>query len=255
MPKKVLWLLLGVLAICAAGCGKKEEAAPQEPISSVSPNQKVLDLSEAGSLKGIVRFEGIVPESKPIPVRGNPECAAMHAGGSIPSEELLVTNGVLQNAFVYVKEGLEGYGFDTPAETVTVSNRKCVYVPHVAGAQVNQPVILLNEDPTLHNIHSYSKNAPAFNLGLPFQGVKQTKKFTKPEVMITLKCDVHPWMIGYLGILPHPYFGVTGEDGAFDLGNLPPGKYTVEAWHEKLGAQSQVIEIGPRETKEVEFKF
>ena len=85
--------------------------------------------------------------------------------------------------------------------------------------------------------------------------MKQTKKFMDPEVMLALKCDVHPWMQGYLGVLPHPYFSVTKSDGTFELRNLPPGEYTIEAWHEKLGAQSQKVTIGPRETKEIEFKF
>ena len=258
MRKKIFWLLFSAAVICAAGCGPKKGetslAVPQE--SPEFPTvAKTFDESTVGVLKGTVRFDGPVPEGKPIPVRGNPECAAMHAGGSIPPEELLVKDGVLQNVFVYIKEGLEGYTFNAPSESMTVSNKKCAYVPHVSGAQVNQPVVLLNEDPTLHNIHAYSKNSASFNLGLPFQGVKQTKKFANSEVMVTLKCDVHPWMIGYLGVLSHPYFGVTGEDGTFELKNLPSGEYTVEAWHEKLGAQSQKIQIGPRETKEIEFKF
>ena len=92
-------------------------------------------------------------------------------------------------------------------------------------------------------------------MGLPFQGMKQTKKFEAPEVMVHLKCDVHPWMSGYVGVLPHPYFGVTGEDGSFELKNLSPGEYLIEAWHEKLGARSEKIKIEPQEAKELNFKF
>ncbi len=244
--------------IFASGCGSKEETpSVSEAPAAVSSlaELKSLDPESVGSLKGNVKFEGEVPVPKKIPVKGNPECAVSHPGGSVDSEELLVRDGALQNVFVYIKQGLEGYTFNAPAEPVTISNQKCVYVPHVSGVQAGQPVVLLNEDPTLHNIHSYSKNSPSFNVGLPFQGVKQTKKFGKPEVMVTLKCDVHPWMIGYLGVLDHPYFGVTGADGSFELKNLPPGEYLVEAWHEKLGAQSQKIKIEPRETKEIVFNF
>ena len=240
-----------------SGCGPQEEAsitsAPTQEVRPVAA--KSFDPESAGVLKGSVRFEGEAPAVKKIPVKGNPECAVFHPGGTVDSEELLVKDGALQNVFVYIKEGLEGYSFNAPSEPVTISNQKCVYVPHVSGAQAGQPLVLFNEDPTLHNIHAYSKNSSSFNVGLPFQGVKQTKKFAKPEVMVTLKCDVHPWMIGYVGVLDHPYFGVTGPNGGFELKNLPPGEYVIEAWHEKLGVQSQKITIEPRETKEIVFKF
>lgn len=253
MQKKII---VGFLLICSTGCGPKEEVSiTSEPRAETAAIVKFLDRESAGILKGIVKFEGEAPAPKKIPIKGNPECAVFHSGGSVDSEELLVKDGALQNVFIYIKEGLEGYSFQTPSEPVTISNRKCVYVPHVSGAQAGQPLVLLNEDPTLHNIHSYSKNSSSFNVGLPFQGVKQTKKFAKPEVMVTLKCDVHPWMIGYVGVLEHPYFGVTGQDGGFELKNLPAGEYLVEAWHEKLGVQSRTIKIEPRETKEIVFIF
>lgn len=250
-------ILFAVTLIFISGCGSKDEVLiTSAPTQEARPAEsKSLDLESAGVLKGIVRFDGGAPAPKKIPIKGNPECSVFHTGGQVNSEELLVKDGALQNVFVYIREGLEGRVFEAPMEPVTVSNKKCVYVPHVSGVRVGQPLVLLNEDPTLHNVHSYSKNSQAFNIGLPFQGMKQTKKFSKPEVMVTLKCDVHPWMIGYLGVLEHPYFGVTGEDGSFELKDLPPGEYLVEAWHEKLGVQSQKITIEPRESKEIEFKY
>lgn len=259
-------LFLAAFFIFISGCGPKEEApitfAPSQETSGMTV--KSVDPATVSVLKGKVRFGGEAAAPKKIPVKGNPECSVFHADGEVESEELLVTpppeggevkDGALQNVFVYVKEGLEDISFETPSEAVTVSNKKCVYAPHVSGVRVGQPLILLNEDPTLHNVHSYSKNSQTFNIGLPFQGMKQTKKFAKPEVMVTLKCDAHPWMIGYVGVLDHPYFGVTGEDGAFEFRDLPSGEYLVEAWHEKLGVRSQKIAIEPRETKEIEFKF
>ena len=200
-------------------------------------------------------FQGEAPAPQKISVSGNPECAALHSDGSITSEELLVNGGSLQNVFVYVKEGFEGQSFTAPAEAATVENKNCAYVPHVIGVQVGQPLNIVNSDPTLHNVHSYSKNSKSWNIGLPIQGMKQTKKFDAPEVMVALKCDVHPWMRGYIGVLPHPYFSVTNGDGSFEIKNLPPGDYLIEAWHEKLGVQSQKIKIEPQETKEIEFKF
>ena len=250
----VVWGILLLLV----GCGGKpaDISVKEEPASGeIRTQMAVVDPVQAATLRGKVFFDGQAPAPAKIPIRGNPECSVFHPDGVVTSEELLTKDGALRNVFVYVKEGFEGQKFTPPSETVTIENKNCVYVPHVSGAQVEQPVVLLNDDPTLHNIHSYSKNSKAFNLGLPFQGMKQTKKFQNPEVMVTLKCDVHPWMIGYLGVLPHPYFAVTSETGEFEIKNLPAGEYTLEAWHERLGAQSQKIKIEPRETKEIQFNY
>ena len=256
MKKFPIYFVLIVLAL--NGCAKKEEASvsslpTQESVSSTGKTAP--DLSSAGTLKGVVSFEGVVPETKDLMVRGNPECAVFHPGRKIKNEELVVNGGKLQNCFVYVKEGLEKYSFETPSAPVTIENKLCVYAPHVTGAQVGQEIVFLNEDATLHNIHSYSKNTKSFNLGLPFQGMKQTKKFNAPEVMVALKCDVHPWMQGYLGVLPHPYFAVTKDDGSFEIKNIPAGEYLVEVWHEKLGVQSQKIKIEPQGTQQIDFTF
>ena len=251
--------LLFVLLV--SGCASQEapggqtRETPAAAPPPVSLAKKSVDPQTAGILKGAVTFQGAVPPPKELSVRGNPECAVFHKNGAVESEELVVAGGGLKNVFVYVKEGLEGFSFEPPVDPLTLENKGCVYVPHVSGAQVGQPVIFLNQDPTLHNIHSYSKNSKPWNLGLPFQGMKQTKKFAAAEVMVTLKCDVHPWMTGYVGVLAHPYFAVSGARGEFEIKNLPPGDYTIEAWHEKLGVQTQRVRLEPRETKEIEFSF
>jgi hypothetical protein len=131
----------------------------------------------------------------------------------------------------------------------------CRYTPHVFGVRVGQPLDITNSDPTLHNIHATPKNNAEFNQGQPIQGMKTTKTFTTPEVMVPFKCDVHGWMNAYVGVLDHPYFATTGTDGKFSLKSLPPGTYTIEAWHERLGAQTQSVTIGAKETKEVNFTF
>lgn len=247
--------------IFVAGCGAKNESAPpqvsepSEVSSPASAGTKTVDPSLAGSIKGKIVFEGTSPEPKQLSVKGNPECAVLHPGGMVASEELVVKEGVLQNVFVYVKQGLEDYSFTPPASAHVVENKGCVYVPHVSGVMAGQEIQFLNQDPTLHNIHSYPKNSKAFNLGLPLVGMKQTKKFDSPEVMVPLKCDVHPWMQGYVGVLAHPYFQVSSADGTFELKNLPPGEYVVEAWHEKLGTRSQAVKLISQGTQEVEFKF
>ncbi len=247
--------------IFITGCGAKNEGtapqtSPSEQVSaSAFVGAKQVDPTTAGTVKGKILYEGVAPEPKQISVKGNPECAALHQGGAIASEEIIVKEGILQNVFVYVKQGLEGYSFTPPARAHVITNKGCVYVPHVSGIMVGQTVEFLNEDSTLHNIHSYPKNSKGFNLGLPLVGMKQTKRFDAPEVMVPLKCDVHPWMQGYVGVLPHPYFQVPGSEGTFELKNLPPGDYVLEAWHEKLGSRSQAVKLESGGTQEIEFKF
>ncbi len=248
-------------ALFTAGCGGSKEM-PAVSSTSATENlpanallQKFVEPSTASTVKGKVIFEGQPPAAKEISVKGNPECSGLHPGGTITSEELVVNTGALQNVFVYVKEGLEGYSFPQPEQAVTIENSKCMYVPHVSGARVGQNIIFLNQDSTLHNIHSYPKASKAFNLGLPMVGMKQTRKFDAPEIMVPLKCDVHPWMLGYVGVVSHPYFGVSDAKGEFELKNLPPGEYTIQAWHEKLGVQTQKIIVGAQEIKEIEIRF
>jgi plastocyanin len=252
-------LALFTLGIFLFGCGQttKEDQAVS-PVNSADQAsmsvEKTVDPATSGTLKGTVSFEGTVPAARELPVQGNPECSIFHKG-KVFSEEYLVENGKVQNVFVYVKQGLESFAFTPPTTHAVIDNKNCLYSPRVMGVQVGQPVDVQNSDPTLHNVHSYSKTNKSFNLGLPFQGMKQTKKFTAQEIMVQMKCDVHPWMVGYIGVLDHPYFQVTGKDGMFELKNLPPGEYVVEAWHEKFGAQSQTVTVGDKEVKEINFSF
>jgi hypothetical protein len=121
--------------------------------------------------------------------------------------------------------------------------------------RVGQPLEITNSDPTLHNIHATPKINTEFNTGQPIEGMKTTHTFDRPEVMVPFKCDVHGWMNAYVGVLEHPYFAVTGTDGKFSLETLPAGTYTIEAWHERLGAQQQMVTIGEKETKDIAFTF
>ena len=264
MKKRIFLLLAPLFIFSLTGCGGKEESPPSSPppaqtapsaAENTAAGGKTVDPATAGILRGHILFEGNAPAPVELSMRGNPECAVLHPGGTALSEEVVVKDGHLKNAFVYIKEGLEGYSFPVPAAPVVIANKGCVYLPHVSGAQTGQAIQFLNEDQTLHNVHAFAKANPSWNIGLPFAGIKQTKKFQNPEIMVSLKCDVHPWMTGYVGVLPHPYFSVSDENGAFEIKDLPPGDYVVESWHEKFGARSQNIKIEPRETKEIEFKF
>src|SRR5205814_8913459 len=155
--------------------------------------------------------------------------------------------------FVYVQGGPGSYEEDIPSTPATIDQKGCRYHPHVFGMRVGQPLEIVNSDPTLHNIHALPKGNQEFNTGQPIQGMKTSHTFTAKEVMVPFKCDVHGWMNAYVGVLDHPYYAVTDKDGKFDLKTLPPGTYTIEAWHEKLGPQEQKVTIGEKETKEIAF--
>jgi plastocyanin len=161
----------------------------------------------------------------------------------------------LGNVFVYVKDGLGNYVFDTPTEPAKIDQKECRYHPHVFGMRVGQPLEIQNSDPTLHNIHALPKNNTEFNTGQPIKDMKTTHTFTAKEIMVPFKCDVHGWMNAYVGVMDHPYYAVTGEDGKFELKSLPPGTYTIEAWHEKLGPMSESVTLAAKDSKEVNFTF
>ena len=114
---------------------------------------------------------------------------------------------------------------------------------------------IVNSDPTLHNIHALPKDNAEFNNGQPIQGMKMAHTFTAKEVMVPFKCDVHGWMNAYVGVVDHPFFAVTDKDGKFSFKGLPPGTYTIEAWHEKLGTQTATVTIAAKETKDANFSF
>jgi plastocyanin len=193
------------------------------------------------------------PANPRLPIGGNPECAALHPG-SVTDPVVLVKDGRLQNVFVFVKTGLENYNFDCPSTPVVMSNEKCLYTPRVIGAQVSQPVRFENRDSIDHNVHVHAVQGPS-NLMLQGLGTSRTVKFLRSEVMIRVTCDLHPWMVGHIGVVPHPFFQVTGPDGAFEFKGLPHGTYEIEAWHERLGRRTRTATLDPKGPLEIEFDF
>ena len=211
--------------------------------------------ADAGTVTGKINFTGTPPVAQKIDMNADPICAGMHSEPVFTEEVVVNPNQTLKNVFVYVKEGLEGKTFEPPQEPVVFDQQGCHYTPHVFGLQVNQPLEIRNSDATLHNVHGKPVVSKEFNLGMPIQGMKLTRKFDKPEVMMKFKCDVHPWMHAFTGVLPHPFFAVTNDQGSYEIKNLPAGSYTVEAWQEKYGPQTQKITVDEAGTVTADFNY
>jgi plastocyanin len=243
----------GLLISC--GGGTNQNAAPASSGAAAPATAPAsIDIATAGNVSGKVTFEGTPPTPQPIKLSGDPYCQTANAGLTTETE-VVGPGGAVQNVFVYVKDGLGDRTFAAPADPVVLDQKGCHYTPHVLGIQVGQPLQIVNSDATLHNVHGLAKANKEFNQGQPIQGMKMTHTFSTKEVMIPFKCDVHSWMNAWIGVLDHPYYSVTGADGTFSLKGLPPGTYTVEAWHERLGTQTQTVTVGAKENKDIVFTF
>ena len=252
MPFKGLRPGAAVLLLLAAACGGGSEAPSPQP--QPQPGAQRVDESKAGNVAGRVTIEGAVPVGAAIKLSSDPFCARAHTDVQ-RLETFAVADGGLDNVFVYVKDGLGNYYFDVPADAVTLDQKGCRYTPHVFGVRAGQPIAIVNSDDTLHNVHAMSEVNRPFNIGQIKAGVRNTKTFTAREVMITFKCDVHGWMRAYAGVLDHPYFAVTSGGGKFELKEVPAGTYTIEAWHERLGVQTQMVTLADNESKTIGFTF
>ena len=213
-----------------------------------------LPINTGAAVRGVVKFEGSVPKAKPVNMATDPSCAKQHSSPVFAQEIMADAKGDLQNVVVFIADGLGDRKFEPPVQPVTIDQKGCMYAPHVLAVQANQPLHVVNDDPTAHNIHPTPANNREWNKAQP-PGTSLDESFAREEVAIPVRCNVHPWMHGYVAVFKHPYFAVTGKDGSFDLSGLPPGTYTIKAWHEKLGTASQTVTIGGNETKEISFVF
>jgi plastocyanin len=249
MPTHILRPLAAAFLVLAAACNESPA-----PASGPAPGAIRVDESKAANVAGRVLIEGAVPANPPIKMSADPYCLRANTD-SKSLERFIVSNGGLDNVFVWVKDGLGNYYFDVPTEPVKVDQQGCRYTPHVFGVRAGQPLEISNSDETMHNVNARGEINRPFNVGQFQRGMKNTATFTAQEVMIKFKCDVHPWMNAYAGVVNHPYFAVTKDGGQFELKNLPAGKYTVEAWHEQLGTQTQSVTVADNEAKEITFTF
>lgn len=216
-----------------------------------------LQLAVAADVTGKITLKGKPPEEKVIePLKADAVCGGLHKG--IPKTRLYVVGsaGELADTIVYIKAGLpEGKTYDVPTASVELDQVACEYVPYVVAVQAKQKLVIKNSDPTLHNINAAGlKNNKPFNEAQAGNGPEKTKTFDNPERFASFACNVHPWMFSYVSVFEHPYFALTGKDGSFKLGNVPPGDYTIEAWHRKAGKVEKKIKVGA-DSQVVDFEI
>jgi plastocyanin len=248
-------ILAAVLALIAAGCSHKGTESSQAPAVEPAPTATV-DLATAGSISGSVKLDGKRPALRPIDMSAEPACEKAHPKPVMPPEVVVGEGGALADVVVYVKGGhLEEYRFSTPAQPVELDQRGCMYEPHVLALMANQKLQVKNDDQTTHNVHALPTENPEWNESQPIGAEPFVERFAQPEMAIPIRCNVHPWMKAYVFVFPNPYYAVTASDGKFEIKNLPPGTYTLEAWQEKYGVEDQSVTIEPRGAKEVSFTF
>jgi plastocyanin len=235
--------LLTLLSACAH--------SPDPPGTAAPTHSTPIDYATVGSISGTITFTGSVPPPQKIDMSKDPAC------GTQPNlaETLVVNNGDLANVFVYVKQGADNLIFDQELRPLEIHQRGCRYVPHVAGAMVGQTIKFVNDDNTFHNIHPHPATNPQWNESQMPNSPPIEKRFDRPEVLIPIQCNQHPWMHMYLGVVSNPFFAVTDQNGKFQIRGLPPGTYTLAAVHERLGEQDVKITIGPKESKTANFNF
>ena len=210
--------------------------------------------ANSADVNGTVKLEGTAPKLTHINMSADPACAKSHPGGATVQDIAADANGGLENVVVFVVDGLGNKTFDPPSQPAVMEQKGCMYQPHVVAMQTNQKLEVVNDDSTIHNIHPLPLNNREWNKAQA-PGTRVDMTFAREEIAIPMKCNVHPWMRSYIAVFKHPYFAVSTENGSFDLKNLPPGNYTVQAWHEKLGTLTQKVTVGPGETKTLDLVF
>jgi len=248
--------LLSYIAVSALGCSKKTETISSIN-SGIQPSNTFfqVDAATAGSATGVIRFTGRKPSRKRINMSEDPACVIAHGG--MAHDESLVVNatGALANAFVYIEKGLEGKAFEPSNVPIVIDQRGCWFHPRVLGVQTGQVLRVINSDPVTHNIHPMAQVNREWNHSQGPEDGPLSRKFLKSEVMIPIKCNIHSWMHAFVGVLPHPYFSVSKEDGSFEIRNLPPGTYTIAVWQERLGVQHHEITISPHANTVIDFIY
>jgi plastocyanin len=253
-----LILLIGTLSVLATGatsCGKQEQSRAERDNSPASNVPKTpVDPAAAGSVTGLVKFDGVPPEMKVINMAAVPNCAKENSSPAMTEDVVRGDNGTLQNVLIYLKGDFSHYSFATP-DPVTIRQKGCVYSPHVVAIMTGAPLEVINSDQTTHNVNAASKERQGWNETQAPGATPVTRTFTHGELGMRVKCNLHPWMKMYVSVFEHPYFQATSKDGSFSLKNIPSGNYTLVAWHELYGTKEQPVVVKAGEAQSVSFTF
>jgi plastocyanin len=248
------WMAVGLL-VFALACGGGGDAGEESGDGDAADGDDfvTVDPAKAATVTGKIKLDGDAPKMPAINMSAEPDCKGLHEGA--PSAEVVVaSDGMLQNVFVWVKSGLNGK-FKPSTTTVHLDQKGCIYQPHVIGVQAGQKVNITNSDPTTHNVHPLPKTNREWNKSQTGGGASIEYAFPRPEIMIPVKCNIHPWMRSYISVVDSPFFAVSGADGSFEIKGLPAGTYTIEAVHERFGATETSVTVGDAESKDIEFTF
>jgi plastocyanin len=209
---------------------------------------------QAGTIVGHVRLMASAPPNAVIRMGGDPRCSKAAVGKRI-TQDIVVrsADGGLANVFV----NLQGSFPSTPApsQPVTLDQQGCLFVPRMSGARVGQTLQVTNSDPTGHNVHSLSAHGNAFNIMQPKQGMMNKFPLKSEDLVMRIKCDLHSWMVAYVGVVRHPYYAVSGGDGAFTIARVPPGRHTIQTWHEQYGRLTRTVDVKAGQTATVDFVY
>jgi plastocyanin len=228
---------------------------PVDKTISQSNKQPYQRVGNEATIRGTVTLVGKHPANRRIDESADPVCASLDPAAR--TESVIGRHGRLANVFVYIKSGkaLDDFSFAARRANVVLDQRGCRFVPHVLGMQTSQTLEVLNSDPTTHNVHKTPKMNPDWNQSQPAGSGPLVSSFTHSEVMVPIKCNQHPWMKAYVGVLSHPFFAVSDRDGSFRIEGLPPGDYTLAAWHEEFGDKTLPLMIAPASQQVVNLSF
>jgi len=259
--------LVGVLLVVPLGCdnssgGKSNSGGGSSNKAPAASDSDDGDTSEPagdqpmfgeGKISGRITVKGAKPNNQKLAMTGDQYCTTFDKQ-FVPPKNQIGEDGGLPHTFVYIKKGIRNK-YSVPEDAAVLDQSKCMYDPHIMGIQVGQTLKITNSDNTAHNVHAQPKRNEKFNVAQPRAGVVTEKEFRRPEIMVKFKCDVHGWMSAYVGVVKHPFFAVTDENGNFEIEKLPPGTYTLATWHELYGEREAEVTIADdsAETFDIEY--
>ena len=235
--------------LAISGC--KSQPAANAP---AQPQYTAIDMSTAGTITGTVHYAKTPPKPVEIDMAQDPACTL---GATNYSEGYVVNHGGFANVFIYVKDGLGNKIYAAPTQPVTIDQKGCRYQPHVVGVMVGQPVVFINSDPTMHNIHMTPtvQGNQSVDISQPPNQGHDERTFAQPELMMPVRCNNHPWMQAFINVAPNPFFAVSDADGHYAIHGLPPGTYTIVADQENLGQQTATVTVSANQTATQDFTY